>query len=158
MGIPMNPIARVATLVALLDACASSPPQPFSFPERHVGSYRYTEVVPSTSPKKTLEGRIVVERDTLTMEDNSGLCRYDMNLSSNVTIVYHCGDVTYRFDRRDPINRAAFGLTTTEYIQVIKCLDYVTNANGQRVCARTGPSTEERRAGRSGRLKPVRES
>jgi hypothetical protein len=153
----MTTLARAAILIALLDACSSQPPRTFTFPDSQLGSYRYLQVVPNTSPNKTLDGRIIVERDTLTVEDNSGLCRYDRN-SGILSIVYHCGDVTYRFDRRDPINRADFGVTTTVYTTVTKCLDYTTNSNGQRVCARTGPVTEERRVGRTGRLKPVRES
>lgn len=156
MNAPVTSIALIALLAAVLDACASSPPRTLSFPDSQLGRYRYLQVVPSTSPQKTLEGTIIIERDTLTVEDNSGLCRYDRN-SGSVAIVYHCGDVTYRFDRKDPINRADYGVTMLTYVAVTRCVQYTTNSEGQRVCSRTDQSTEERRVGRSGRLKPVRE-
>ena len=95
---------------------AASPPPVTSLN----GSYRFVERVATMN--ETITGGIVIRGDTLIAVDGAGVCEYDVRASRNDNvIVYHCGAVTLRFDRRDPIGKATFATTTSVQSRQVIC-------------------------------------
>lgn len=144
------------SLLGLSGGCAPPPPRGPADPARRVGAFRFWERVSDTSPGVTLEGELVVERDTILVEVTHGLCHYDPFQSRGMAVVYNCAGVVLRFDRDNPIDRATYSLVTTAHVPVRTCVRYVTNADGRRVCAQTRTVMEPREVRRSGRLRPQR--
>jgi hypothetical protein len=136
--------------------CSCGPSSPRGAPAPVLGTFEFRETVPETSPGVMLEGEFTVDGDTIMMETTGGLCRYDHQNSQALSIVYRCGDVRFNFDRRDPLNRTTYSLTTTVSVPVRTCARYETRSNGQRFCAETRTELQDRRVQRSGRLRPKR--
>jgi hypothetical protein len=107
-------------------ACHSvSPPLPASLS----GNYRFVEQ-PATM-NEPIVGGIVIRGDTLIAVNDAGVCEYDARASQHDNvIVYRCGIVTLRFDRRDPIGKATYETTASVQSRQVICDER------QRGCAR----------------------
>jgi hypothetical protein len=118
---------RTFAVLVLCLACSrhsASPPPVASLN----GSYRFVERVATMN--ETITGGIVIRSDTLVAVDDAGVCEYDVHASRNDNvIVYHCGAVTLRFDRRDPIGKATFETTASVQSRQVIC------DNARRGCA-----------------------
>ena len=67
-------------------------------------------------------GGIVIRGDTLIAVNDAGVCEYDARASQHDNvIVYHCGAVTLRFDRRDPIGKASYEATASVQSRQVVC-------------------------------------
>lgn len=120
----------------------------------NVGVYRFEEQV---SPELYLEGRFLVQTDTIEAELKTGPCRIEIMQTRTDVLTYNCGgDVWLRFDRLHPVLRATYTaqVMVTETRSV--CARYVTNTAGQTVCAEYKRESYQRLATRSGRLRPQR--
>ena len=116
-------------MLALCVSCArhsvSTPPLPVSLN----GNYRFVEQPPMMN--EPITGGIVIRGDTLIAVNDAGVCEYDARASQHDNvIVYHCGTVTLRFDRRDPIGKATYQTTAVVQTRQVVCDER------QRGCAR----------------------
>lgn len=148
-------LATIVFLGAAGVACGASRsrPEAGSAFARYAGIYRFEERV---SPDLYLDGRFMVQADTIELELKTALCRAEPNLSIQ-TLTYSCGnEVWIRFDRLQPIVRATYSaqVLVTETRSV--CARYTTNRAGQQVCAEYKRESYQRVSTRTGRLKPQR--
>lgn len=144
----------VSALLALvfLAGCASNSKKT-GIRSQYVGAYRFTE---RTGDDAELNGTFVVETDTVSIEATPGPCRYEKERSNALAFVYTCGDVTYVFDRTDPVRRASY--STMVRIQKTRsvCVRYTVTPQGQSVCAQYRSEVYYVDARRSGSLNPQR--
>jgi hypothetical protein len=140
--------------VGLVFGCASNGKRVGVRPEQ-LGAYRFTERV---TEGVELEGIFVIEADTVSMDARPGPCRYERERSNALAISYTCGDVTYAFDRSDPLRSARY--TTVARVQETKsvCVRFTVSSTGRQVCAESRPEVSYRDVRRSGLLRPERMS
>ncbi|MEP6989898.1 MAG: hypothetical protein ABJA80_03135 [bacterium] len=144
--------ALVASLL-LASACAANKPPKGIRPEL-LGTYRFEEQV---APDVRIAGTFTVTQDTVDIEAQPGPCRYEQDRSNSLRIVYACGpELTFTFDRTDPVRRATYTTVVHVTEQVSVCLRYTKAASGQMVCAEYGKETRFRDVRRSGLLRPER--
>jgi hypothetical protein len=142
----LSTYSRLAIALALLcTACASARSRPGG-----PGTYRFVERLYDVSPALTLEGVVLVESDTVTVESSTGLCWYDRNASVALDIVYRCGEATFRLVRDDPINRFYYAVRTMVRRSRRTCARYTDDS--RRTCAEWRTEIEEVPTTRSGRL------
>jgi hypothetical protein len=146
----MRSTLLLASLGAQLAACASAR-GPASPPE---GTYRFTERVAQASSDLTIEGELHLRRDTIQLDYQRGICRYDAQSSNGLRIMYRCGEAVFSIDRRDPLNRTTYAVPVTVLVPVRSCVRYTTTADGRSVCAQWQTVNEERRVLRTGFLRP----
>lgn len=110
-------------------ACHSaSPPRPAALN----GNYRFVEQPPMMS--EPIAGGIVIRGDTLIAVNDAGVCEYDPRASQHDNvIVYRCGTVTLRFDRRDPIGKASYETTASIQSRQVVCDDRQRGCTRNRV-------------------------
>ncbi len=144
-------ITAVASL-AILAGCASNASKVGRRSEL-VGAYRFTERV---STDLELEGIFVVETDTVSLEANPGPCRYERERSNVLAISYSCGDVSYAFDRSDPVHTARYSAIVHLRETRTICIRYTVTSTGRQVCAESRNETVFRDVRRSGVLRPQR--
>ena len=145
----------MATLwLGLVTGCAASSTRanPRS---NQVGAYRFTQRV---AEDLELEGILVIEADTLSIEATPGPCRYDQMRSNVLTVSYTCADVYYTFDRTDPLLTARYSAVAHLRDSRVTCARYTVTSTGQQVCAETRTETVYRDVRRSGLLQPRRMS
>ncbi len=121
---------------------------------KYTGVYRFEERV---TAELYLDGRFMVDADTIEVELKTSPCRVEPVTSHIQTMTYSCGpDVRIVFDRVRPVDRATYfaQVLVTETRSV--CARYVTNQAGQQVCAEYRRETFHRVATRSGRLRPMK--
>ena len=146
-------LSAILLSVTLASACSSSKPVTGVKPQM-LGTWRFSERV---SQDLLLEGHFTVEPDTVDIDATPGPCRYERDRSNALSIAYSCGgDVMFAFDRADPVRRATYSalihLAETRSV----CQRYVTNKNGQTVCAEYGKEVVYRDVHRSGLLRVER--
>jgi hypothetical protein len=144
---------KFATLLVLSGAAAACTKSgaPETPPTPRVGVFRFTERPAQTS--LTIEGSVFVTHDSVVVDATPGPCRYDSQLShATGPIVYRCADVTFWFDRYDPVGRATYHTSTlvTEHHTV--CVRYTADASGHQVCAQSETQTSERQVSVNGTL------
>lgn len=84
------------------------------------GSYRFIEQ--PVTMNEPITGGIVIRGDTLIAVNDAGVCEYDARASQHDNvIVYQCGTVTLRFDRRDPIGKATYQTTVQIQSRQVIC-------------------------------------
>ena len=148
-------LATIVILGAAGLACGASRsgPEGGSAFARYAGIYRFEERV---SPDLYLDGRFMVQSDTIELELKTALCRAEPNVSIQA-LAYSCGnDVWIRFDRLQPIVRVTYTAKVLVTETRTVCVRYVMNKAGQQVCAETKRESYQRVSTRSGRLKPQR--
>lgn len=154
----MRPSVRTIAL-ALLGAfsalaCSARPGSPIHTGfAKYVGAYRFEEQV---SPGVHLDGRFMVQADTIEVELKTADCRSETSVSPQ-RLTYSCGpEVRISFERFNPIQRAfyAANVLITETRRV--CARYVKDNHGERVCAEYRSESYQRAVTRSGRLRPVK--
>jgi hypothetical protein len=123
--------ASIWLILAFAAGCASNGRKVGIRPES-VGAYRFTE---HAGEDMDLDGIFVVEPDTVSIEATPGPCRYDPDRASLLAITYHCGDVTYVFDRTDPVRKATYSAVVRMQKTRSVCARYVVNSQGRQVCA-----------------------
>lgn len=121
---------RILGMLIACGACArhSATPLPASLN----GNYRFVEQpAMMTEP---ITGGIVIRGDTLIAVNDAGVCEYDARASQHDdVIVYQCGNVTLRFDRRDPIGKATYQTTVTTQSRQVVCDNARRGCTGARV-------------------------
>ena len=145
------PIGALAWL-GLLGGCASTGTK-VGMRAALVGAYRFTERV---APDVELEGTFVVETDTVSIEAQPGPCRYERERSNVLAISYTCGDVSYVFDRSDPVRTARYVAIVHLRETRTTCIRYTVTSTGQQVCSQSRNETVFRDVRRSGLLRPHR--
>ena len=142
----------VAVTLAFAGGCASNGQKVGIRPES-IGAYRFTE---HAGEDMDLDGVFVVEADSVSIEATPGPCRYEPERASPLAITYICGDVTYVFDRTDPVRKATYFATVRLQKTRSVCARYVVNAQGRSVCAEYRNEVYFVDQRRSGALRPQR--
>jgi hypothetical protein len=119
-------------LAAIVAACAHHTENTSANPLARIGVYRFSEH--PQQMQGALEGRVVVTHDSVYMEADPGPCNYDARASANGPIVYKCSDVTYEFDRYDPLNRSRYRTSTTVQERQKNCARYGVDSQGRQTC------------------------
>ena len=145
-------IVRALAWIGFVGGCASNGTK-VGMRSELVGAYRFTERV---AADVELEGIFVVETDTVSIEANPGPCRYERERSNVLAIGYTCGDVTYLFDRSDPVHTARYSAVVHLQETRTTCIRYTLTSTGARVCAESRNETVFRDVRRSGVLRPQR--
>jgi hypothetical protein len=138
--------------LAFAAGCASNGKKIGIRPEA-VGAYRFTE---HAGEDMDLEGIFVVEPDSVSIDAAPGPCRYQRERASVLAITYICGDVTYVFDKSDPVRKATYSATVRLQKKRQVCARYVVNSTGRSVCAEYRSEIYFVDARRSGYLRPQR--
>ena len=150
--------AAVPIIVTALAACAIHRHSAGSLaaapaPNRD-GRYTFQER-PTNSPR-TLEGTFIVLRDTILVDATPGPCRYDPGATPGGPIVYKCADVSFSFDRRDPVMTATYHFITTESKPKVVCTRYTIGPNGAQQCAESSTQFVDETVSHSGTLRAHR--
>ncbi len=139
----------VSTILVVAAACgqhSANAPSPAS----RIGIYRFSER--PNEIKEALEGRIVVTSDSVWVVAEPGPCNYDATSASTNAIVYRCADITYAFDRRDPLNRSTYRYVGTVQQNQKNCARYAVGSQARQNCIDTQSSTADRQVTVSGTL------
>jgi hypothetical protein len=144
--------ASVSLTLALAAGCASNGQKVGIRPES-VGAYRFTE---HAGDDMDLEGIFVVQPDSVSIEATPGPCHYERDRASLLAITYTCGDVTYVFDRSDPVRKATYSTMVRLQKKRSVCARYVVNSQGRQVCAEYRNEVYFVDTRRSGLLRPQR--
>jgi hypothetical protein len=103
----------------VVDISCAHPSASPALPASLNGNYRFVEQPAMMQP---IAGGIVIRGDTLIAVNDAGICEYDTRASRNDKfIVYRCGAVTLRFDRRDPIGKATYETTAVIQSKQVIC-------------------------------------
>ena len=112
-----NRLLRVLLTISVACTARSTPAGPAA---SLGGNYRFVEHPPGVTD--AIAGAVVIRGDTLIVVPESGVCDYEPHASKHDNvIVYTCGPVTLRFDRRDPIRLATFQATATLQSKQVIC-------------------------------------
>jgi hypothetical protein len=115
-SIRLNRLIRVLLTISVSCTGRPTPPGPASLG----GNYRFVEHPPGVPD--AIAGVVVIRGDTLIVVPESGVCDYEPHASQHDNvIVYTCGPVTLRFDRRDPVRSATFQATATLQAKQVIC-------------------------------------
>jgi len=150
-------MARTLSVIAclLLAACGakgSSAPEPAPILD---GVYRFSERPQPLT--QSIEGTMMVLRDTVMIDAQPGPCRYEDKLSwGTSSIVYKCAEMTVYVDRANPVRNSKFRTVVTVDERRTVCVRYETNARGQRVCVQQETQIVQREVPVSGILRPTR--
>ena len=142
----------VALALAFGAGCASNGKKVGIRPES-LGAYRFTE---HAGEDMDLEGIFVVEPDSVSIEATPGPCRYERDRASLLAITYTCGEITYVFDRFDPVRKATYSATVRLQKTRKVCARYVVNSQGRTVCVDYRNEVYFVDSRRSGLLRPQR--
>lgn len=153
-------------LPVVITGCASAgpPPEPVSWP---VGQFLLEGTVSYEAGfgqrRDTHIAHLTIARDgTLTLDSETGVCRLPTPVElerdeRNRRRTFRCGDVTFEVR---PGSSAVVGRLEAEVMmdrEVRRCVEYTTNANGQRVCTRYRSYVESVRVTREAPLRVTRE-
>lgn len=144
--------AGVALALTFSTGCASNGKKIGIRPES-IGAYRFTE---HAGEDMDLDGYFIVEADTVSIEATPGPCRYDRDRASLLSLTYRCGDVTYVFDRTDPVRKATYSAIVRMQKTRQVCARYAVNNQGRQVCVEYRNEVYFVDARRSGLLRPQR--
>jgi hypothetical protein len=149
--------ACVALLIVLaVAACATkgtTAPRPLPILD---GIYHFSER--PVQLQDAIEGTLTVISDTVIVDAQPGPCRYDQQQSwgRDHPYVYLCAEITLRFDRYNPVQKASYHTMTTIYERRTVCVRYETNSSGQRVCVQQETQEVPRKISVSGSLHMTR--
>ena len=129
---------------ALIAACAGSACRPPAGATAY-GVYRFHQQVLNAKPAVILDGSVTLLPDTLTVSLATSPCTYDTRSRGDRWIRYVCGDVTFTFNRRNPLRENAYTAPMTEFVSVPVCLQTAIDSRGREVCTRPGSERVERR-------------
>ena len=130
-------VAIVALMAAMLAGCAGAKVLPPAGNTAY-GVYHFREVIASAHPPVELEGDVALLPDTVTISIKDSPCAYSgANRSAIRTISYRCGDVSFTFDRRNPLRENTYGVPTVQYDNRRVCTTTGV-VNGREVCTRYG--------------------
>jgi hypothetical protein len=153
----------VATVVAC--ACGggsgggsgSTTAQPNLAPVGVLGSYAFAERVPTYRGETVpLEGEFTVLRDTVTVRTSVSSCLYNLTSTRGGPLNYDCGEVSFAFDRFDPVHRTTYRMKVRYSEPTQVCAQYTTDAAGRQRCVSYRTEFVEREVVRTGRLNPRR--
>ena len=140
-------------MAAAAQACASAAPRSKPQSLAQDGTYRFEERVDGGTE---IRGEFMIAGDTITVDASVGPCVYDAHSVGGLSLVYRCADVTFLFDRRDPIRYSSYQTLVTVMETKQVCARYRTNAAGQQVCAEYRTEREPHSVTRTGRLNALR--
>jgi hypothetical protein len=146
--------ATVALTLAFAAGCASNTKKIAMRPES-IGAYRFTE---HASEDIELNGIFVVEADSVSIDATPGPCRYERDRSNLLTITYTCADITYVFDRYEPVRKATYAVTVRQQKTRSVCARYAVNSQGRSVCVEYRNEVYFVDVRRGGLLRPQRMS
>ena len=141
----------ILTLVSVIAAACTQSGAPATPPTPRVGVYRFTERPAQIS--QTIEGRILVTHDSVVVDATPGPCRYDTQASlATGPIVYRCAEITFSFDRYDPVGHSTYRTTATVTEKKTVCVRYASDSAGRQTCAQRETQTSERQVPVTGTL------
>lgn len=132
----------VACLVAT--ACGGSAWRPPTGASAY-GVYPFHQQVLNAKPAVILDGSVTLLPDTLVVTLATSPCTYDPRSRGNRWIRYVCGEVTFSFNRRNPLRENSYTAPLTEFVFESVCLQTIIDSRGREVCARRGTERVERR-------------
>ena len=135
--------AIAPSLCVVVVACASAWRPPAG--ATAYGVYRYHQQVLNARPAVILDGSVTLLPDTLVVSLATSPCTYDPRSYGNRWIRYVCGEVTFSFNRRNPLRENSYTAPLTEFVYESVCLQTVIDSRGREVCARRGNERVERR-------------
>jgi len=124
-----------------------------------LGSYVFAERVPTYRGESVpLEGEFTVLTDSVTVRTNISSCLYNLISTRGGPLHYDCGEVSFAFDRFDPVHRTTYRMKVrySEATQV--CAQYTQDAAGRQRCVSYRTEYVDREVIRTGRLNPRRSS
>jgi hypothetical protein len=101
-------------------------------PPARIGIYRFEER--PSQVDEPLRGRIVVTHDSVWVDAEPGPCNYDPSSGRGSVITYRCADVTYSFDRNDPINKSRYSKLAIVVEHKKNCARYAVDSQGRQTC------------------------
>jgi len=135
---------------------AGTSPKP-RIAEGILGLYSFSEHVPTNRGQFVpLEGEFTVFGDSVTVRTETSSCLYNLLTTRGSAITYDCGDVSFSFDRFDPVHRATYRMKVRFNEQRQVCAQYTTDAGGRQRCVSYRTEFVETEAIRTGRLNPRR--
>ena len=150
----IRPLILIAC--GLLAACGgtkgSSAPEPAPILD---GIYHFSERPQPLT--QSIEGTMMILRDTVMIDAQPGPCRYEDRLSwGTSSIVYKCAEMLVYVDRANPVRNSKFRTTVMVDEKKTVCVRYEVNARGQRVCVQQETQIVQRAVPVSGVLRPTR--
>ncbi len=144
----------LATAAAVLAACHRAAPSvaPVSDP---VGLYTFEEdlTAPSGLGGHTIAGELRILPDSFTVDSRYGACRRPANDPQGLAVVnFTCPDFSLAINRRDPLGKTMYTVTTVETVHRTECTRYEVDENGRKICVERGDKIEEKNVPRSGRV------
>ncbi len=115
-----------------------------------IGVYRFEEH--SEQIKNPIRGRVAMTHDSVYVDADAGPCTYDPASQTSVRIIYHCNDVTFLFDRDDPLNRSTYSTTGTVIEHQTNCARYKTDTQGRQTCIQQQTDNIEHQIAVNGKL------
>jgi hypothetical protein len=135
----------------------STTAQPNLAPVGVLGSYAFAERVPTYRGETVpLEGEFTVLRDTVTVRTSVSSCLYNLTSTRGGPLNYDCGEVSFAFDRFDPVHRTTYRMKVRYSEPTQVCAQYTTDAAGRQRCVSYRTEFVEREVVRTGRLNPRR--
>lgn len=151
---PRTSLVIGCLLLAACGAKGSSTQDPAPMPILD-GIYRFSERPQPLT--QSIEGTMMVIRDTVMIDAQPGPCRYEDKLSwGTSSIVYKCAEMTVYVDRANPVRNSKFLITVKVDERKTVCVRYDVNARGQRVCVQQETQIVQRDVPVSGVLRPTR--
>jgi hypothetical protein len=151
----MKVLLVFAALLAACGMACSMAPKPL--PPMPVGTYIFTQTIPSQNgaPSTEINGTVHILPDTVLVDVSSGPCKAPAQTATfrNQGFYYSCYGYGLSFAREDPLNRATYSMSTVVTQNKTVCVEYATDAQGHRYCARTEVQQVETTVTRTGYLK-----
>ena len=119
------------------------------------GVYQFKANVTGTRPMQ-LEGSVALLPDTVTMSLKGYPCTPGVNQRNNTRgFSYSCGNMSFYFDRQNPLRQNSFVTTTSRWVTNRVCILWAPNRTGGETCTRYGTEREERTVPVYGKLELV---
>lgn len=136
---------------------ATTSPEPRLAPEGVLGLYSFSEHVPTSRGQFVpLEGEFTVLGDSVTVRTTVSSCLYNLMSTRVGAISYDCGEVSFAFDRFDPIHRSTYRMKVRVTEPRSVCAQYATDTSGRQRCISSRTEYVESEVVRTGRLNPRR--
>jgi hypothetical protein len=138
--------------VIVFGGCASGRGAPPGAGSRDYGIWQFREPIVGTQPAMVMEGTLIYQPDTTYVNYLAAPCTYDQRSVGARSVYYRCGEVTFLFDRHNPLQDNSYSVVTNVMVTQRVCV--ARNTSG--ACTREDVSRSTQRVQRSGTLRPFR--
>jgi hypothetical protein len=134
------PVLRLAVILVAVVACRSAPRESVALDPRDLGTFAYRMHLDGRDER----GRFTIALDTIAIDPESGVCRPLESSADRRYFRFTCTEIgAYTWihisiDTRDPRRHTSWSGARRVTRQRQVCLQYTTNASGQRICSRYG--------------------